>query len=254
MCINNVVVLLEMVQILSFFLLLEFIMKTQLNNLKPQNCGEERHIIIAGRAITMKLAKTLVITTALTFSSIPALYAACADNIDMGNQKILNLGAPTGDSDAATKQYVDDNIVTGGWVGTAATQLNMNGNSIDMNNQRILNLQGPVSNSDAATKQYVDDNIVTGGWVGTATSQLNMNGNTIHMGGRRITNLGDPVSAGDAVNRGYVDATTTTASTLTWSLGWSQHDGTPVYIVKSGGLGCIGGNFDDENNNNFQLY
>ena len=66
--------------------------------------------------------------------------------IDMNYQVLRNLPAPTNNTDAATKQYVDTAVKTG---------RTMTGD-INMNSNKVTNVAYPVLSTDAATKQYVD--------------------------------------------------------------------------------------------------
>ena len=59
-------------------------------------------------------------------------------------KKIINLGAPTSTSDAATKGYVDSAVFTG-----------------DMQGNAIVNLKNPVNSQDAATKDFVEKSHVS---------------------------------------------------------------------------------------------
>ena len=76
-------------------------------------------------------------------------------NIDMGDNKIINLETPTSDKDAVTKKYVDDK--TGTDPNFTSSGVTMTG-EINMGDNKITNLETPTSNKDAATKKYVDDN------------------------------------------------------------------------------------------------
>ena len=67
----------------------------------------------------------------------------------MSNQKIIDLGYPTGNTDAATKQYLDSKgvVVTG---------------DVDMKGHRLTGLPTPpTANSDAVTKKWVTDELPT---------------------------------------------------------------------------------------------
>ena len=68
---------------------------------------------------------------------------------------IRNIGTPTLDQDAATKKYVDDNIVGI----TKLSELTID-TSKDWLGYLIRNLADPTLAQDAATKKYVDDRIV----------------------------------------------------------------------------------------------
>ena len=62
--------------------------------------------------------------------------------IDMNNQVLRNLPVPTSNTDAATKQYVDNEVKSG---------RTMKGD-INMNTKKITNVAYPTLNADAATK------------------------------------------------------------------------------------------------------
>lgn len=159
---------------------------------------------------------------------------------DAGGVKISNLGAPTANADAATKQYVDN---------LDATDLDKNNlNEIQNLNQvlttgnnagglKIANLGAPTANADAATKQYVDNldatdldknssNEIQTLTYSSATNNLAISGgNNVTIstnlsqvlaagadaGAQRIQNIGTPTANGDATNKGYVDNAIATA-------------------------------------------
>jgi hypothetical protein len=58
------------------------------------------------------MKKLLLGMTIALMTLTATLYAACTADVDMGSNKITNLGEPSVSSDAATKGYVDAN--TGG--------------------------------------------------------------------------------------------------------------------------------------------
>ena len=71
----------------------------------------------------------------------------------MNKKKLTNVGAPSNNTDAATKEYVDDN--SSGSLST--TRLTVD-SDIDMKNKyRITNLNPPLDLKDPATKYYVDN-------------------------------------------------------------------------------------------------
>ena len=71
-------------------------------------------------------------------------------NYDMSKRKLTNVGAPTGNTDAATKKYVDDNS------SSSSSELTIDSN-IDMKDRyKILNLKSPLDADEPATKQYAD--------------------------------------------------------------------------------------------------
>jgi hypothetical protein len=74
--------------------------------------------------------------------------------LSMSSNKITSLATPTVGTDAANKQYVDDQ---------AALKLSLSGGTMSgalaMGGKAITNLLNPVNAQDAATKKYVDDSI-----------------------------------------------------------------------------------------------
>ena len=76
--------------------------------------------------------------------------------IDMQNNRIFNVPTPAGDTDVATKKYVDDHSggVSGDYLplsgGTMTGAVNMGGN-------KIASVATPTADTDVATKKYVDD-------------------------------------------------------------------------------------------------
>ena len=121
-------------------------------------------------------------------------------SIDMQSNRIFNLPTPAGDTDVATKKYVDDHSggVSGDYLplsgGTMTGAVNMGGN-------KIASVATPTADTDVATKKYVDDH--SGGDYlplagGTMTGAVNM-------GGNKITGTADPEAAQDVATKKYVD-------------------------------------------------
>ena len=121
-------------------------------------------------------------------------------NLNMNNNRILNIPAPNGNNQPTPLAYCD------------LAYLKVDGsnsmtNNLNMNNKKIINLITPTNNSDATTKKYVDDSISNQDFSSffkkdgsiTMTSDLNI-------GGHKIINLEDPSSDSDAVNKKYVDS------------------------------------------------
>ena len=79
--------------------------------------------------------------------------------IDMGSNSISNLKAPTSDSDAANKGYVDLSLSEFS-ISLPETKLALAGGTmtgaIDMGSNSISNLQTPTLDLQAANKSYVD--------------------------------------------------------------------------------------------------
>ncbi|CAH3197158.1 unnamed protein product, partial [Porites evermanni] len=155
---------------------------------------------------------------------------------DMVNKKLRNVGAPSSNTDAATKKYVDDN--SNGSPSTS--QLTVDSN-IDMKDTyRIQNLITPQDSKDPATKYYVDNTFLDRDGSYPMKGNLNMDNNRIfnlpapngsnqptplaftdlkylhvngtnkmtnnlNMDNKKIINLRLPTSDTDATNKKYVD-------------------------------------------------
>ena len=80
-------------------------------------------------------------------------FSLTADgNYDMTGKKLTNVGAPSANTDAATKKYIDDNSS-----GSPATTRLTVDSDIDMKDKyRIQNLKAPIDADEPATKQYAD--------------------------------------------------------------------------------------------------
>ena len=109
---------------------------------------------------------------------------AGAYEIDMNENKIVNVDTPTVSGDAANKYYVDNQISGVGSLSGVLAQGNSAGAySIDMNSNKIQNVDTPTSSGDAANKYYVDsqDEIVSGDLITyTDSKDLEASGNLIN--------------------------------------------------------------------------
>ena len=115
-------------------------------------------------------------------------------NYDMNKKRLTNVGAPSANTDAATKKYVDDN--SGGTPTT--TRLTVDSN-IDMKDRyRILNLKHPVDSDEPATKQYSDSRFLDRNGSRTMIGNLSMNNN-------KIIKVGTPTANDDVATKKYVD-------------------------------------------------
>ena len=151
--------------------------------------------------------------------------------LDMVTPKpIKNVTNPTGPQDAATKDYVDTEIVALSLNGTGP-YLRLSGadtmlGTLDMGGFGIVNQLDPTNPQDGATKNYVDTEIIALGLTGTGP-YLELAGGTmtgaIDMGANQINNLADPTNPQDAVTRAFADAN---------------------YISTTGAVGPLGGNLD----------
>ena len=102
-------------------------------------------------------------------------------NYDIITRRLTNVGAPTGNTDAATKKYVDDNS------SSSTSELTIDSN-IDMKDRyRILNLKSPLDADEPATKQYSDSTFLDREG-GIMSGNIDMNNN-------RIYNLPNPTGS-----------------------------------------------------------
>ena len=103
-------------------------------------------------------------------------FSLTADgNYDMNKKRLTNVGAPSDNTDAATKKYVDDNSSGS----PTTTRLTVDSN-IDMKNRyRITNLNPPLDLKDPATKYYVDNTFLDRDGSYPMKGNLNMDNNRI---------------------------------------------------------------------------
>ena len=120
-------------------------------------------------------------------------------NYDMVGKKLTNVGAPTSDTDSATKKYVDTHS------GGGKTSLITVDSNIDMKSQfSITKLKTPSDDSDAATKKYVDDSKVDGTVFLKLDGTRSMTGN-LNMNNKRIINLPAPTGNNQPTPLAYSD-------------------------------------------------
>ena len=120
-------------------------------------------------------------------------------NYDMVGKKLTNVGAPTSDTDSATKKYVDINS------GGGKTSLLTVDSNIDMKSQfSITKLKAPSNNDDAANKKYVDDSKVDGSVFLKLDGTRQMTGN-LDMNNKRIFNLPNPTGSKQPIPLAYGD-------------------------------------------------
>ena len=113
---------------------------------------------------------------------------------DMVNKKLRNVGAPSVNTDAATKKYVDDN--SSGSPSTSRLTVNSN---IDMKDRyRITNLITPQDLKDPATKYYVDNTFLDRDGSYPMKGNLNMDNNQIY-------NLPNPTGAKQPTPLAFTD-------------------------------------------------
>jgi hypothetical protein len=152
---------------------------TQLTAATTSNDADLLYVVQAG--VSKKTTKQLLMASTLAVANSAASTAASANtnannavstannalalvgtavqksgdtmtgDLDMGGNQIENLGTPIANTDAATKDYVDNAL--GSKLDTSGGTMS---GDIDMGGQMVNNLGTPVATDDAATKGYVD--------------------------------------------------------------------------------------------------
>ena len=103
-------------------------------------------------------------------------FSLTADgNYDMNKKRLTDVGAPSDNTDAATKKYVDDNSS-----GSPTTSRWTVDSDIDMKDRyRLLNLKSPSDADEAATKSYTDNNFLNLDGTKKMSGNLDMDNLTI---------------------------------------------------------------------------
>ena len=135
------------------------------------------------------------------------------DDVNLNENKIKSLGAPTEDEDGANKKYVDDEIAKLPHSDNCTLKLDgsraMAGN-LDMANHKIINAAVPTEDEDGANKKYVDDEIAKLPHSDTGTLKLDgsrtMTGN-LNMGHHTITGIKSSSADNAALTVGGAKAT-----------------------------------------------
>ena len=121
-------------------------------------------------------------------------------NLEMDNNQILNLPAPTGGKQPTPLAFTDLK-----YLHVAGT--NKMTNNLNMDNKKIINLRPPTSNTDATTKKYVDDSIPDTSSFIKKDGSVSMT-NNLNLGNKKIVGLATPTSNTDAATKKYVDDNT----------------------------------------------
>ena len=144
-----------------------------------------------------------------TFLDRDGSYPVKGD-LNMDNNKMVKVGAPTANDDAANKSYVDTKVTN--TMSSAATKqelanyLKKDGSdamkgSLEMNNNRIYNLPNPTGPKQPTPLAFTDLKYLH-------VSGTNKMLNNLNMDNKRIINLRPPTSDTDAATKKYVDDNT----------------------------------------------
>ena len=122
-------------------------------------------------------------------------FSLTADgNYDMNKKRLTDVGAPSDNTDAATKKYVDDNSS-----GSPTTSRWTVDSDIDMKDRyRLLNLKSPSDADEAATKSYTDNNFLN------LDGTKKMSGN-LDMDNKQILNLPAPMGGKQPTPLAFTD-------------------------------------------------
>ena len=206
------------------------------------------------------MQKTVTLTGAIsangsTGSSINSTFNLRLDqitiptaNINLNNNKIINLATPVLATDAATKSFVESSVSSGisgvptavtltgdvtgsGNTGSSITttlnkrldQINAPTSSVSLNSQKIINLATPVLSTDAATRGFIDGKTWTASQItdfDTAVrlsrlDQMAIPTSSLNVNSQKIINLAAPVFSTDGVNKNYSDTSTIAPSRIT---------------------------------------
>ena len=120
-------------------------------------------------------------------------------NFDISGKKLTNVGAPSSNTDAATKKYVDDKSASSSGGGASKSSTLTIDSNIDMKDRfRILNLKSPLDADEPATKHWADSTFLDRGGNRGMIANLVLNSH-------KITQLGAPTANTDAATKKYVD-------------------------------------------------
>ncbi len=151
----------------------------------------------AGNAATVNnLAVNTAVPLNATFTDNQDIANVLSQGTDADGQIISNLGDPVEVSDAATKNYVDQQVANAGGGDMTTTIYDPDGDGLinqSQNSQTVNNLT--IESAVPADAVFTDDQ--------TLEEVL---GEGASAGGTVISNLGTPVGATDAATKQYVDA------------------------------------------------
>ena len=177
--------------------------------------GNSSNIIISNTVHSTSLTGNSSIVTLGDVSVYQNLYVG--GTIDANGNIIKNVGGPINNNDVATKEYVDNNRLSGNFTTGQLIIADSNGDQIRGFDNLTFNVNGTfgtlllndntklfINNTTNATGLGVDGTLTTLGGASFLKSvyiggQLDVNYN-------RITSVADPIDYYDAVNKAYVDS------------------------------------------------
>jgi len=123
-------------------------------------------------------------------------------DLNMQNNRILNLPDPIQESEACSKKYCSDNFLS-------STEPELKGD-LNMQRKKIINLPEPISPAEACTKKYCDDRLANfnplSDYLIKDSKCIKLKTN-ICMDGKKINNLAKPTDLKQAATKEYVDET-----------------------------------------------
>lgn len=189
---------------------------------------------------------------------LPLSGGTMTGNINMDNNRVTSVGAPSAGTDAVNKDYVDDEIATAGdgkFLPLAGGTMT---GAINMGNQKVTAVATPTAGTDATNKTYVDNAISTAGnnyiakndgeATGTTTLENIIVGGDSVLGHVEVTTsitVPTPSDNTDAANKQYVDqavagASYTLPAATTTTLGGVKV-GEGLSVTSDGTLSATGG-------------
>ena len=186
---------------------------------------------LGSASTTLQVDSTLQMTAGKRITSSDGVKVQFGDDIEMNSNKIIGLGAPSANTDAATKKYVDDSVAA---ISTSSiTQGNTNIAVTDTGSGQVL------VTVDGSTALTVDSSGVTvAGNFTVSGTQTVVNSNTINLADNIIT-LNSDATGAPSQNAGLeVKRGDEASAQLRWNEGsdtWTfTNDGAVYYPMATG--------------------